>query len=140
MEQLLLKRFCSRRKLIFSLYIVKFWKCGFSYMHFRMLIFGWNPKIPIHIFWPFTRYHWVCHIQVPMLIMSITYMECTLQDKEFEYFRGLYDPLFKICHAAKRPVAVVEEGPQGPDQFYEWLQDWSNLSFINLYIYHMQIM
>ena len=58
-------------------------------------------------------------IQVPMLIMSITYMECTLQDKEFEYFRGLYDPLFKICHAAKRPVAVVEEGPQGPDQFYE---------------------
>ena len=55
MEQLLLKRFCSRRKLIFSLNILKFGKCGFRFMHFRMPIFGWNPKIPIHILWMITR-------------------------------------------------------------------------------------
>ena len=41
--------------------------------------------------------------------MVLTYLECALQDKEFEYFWKSVQPFvqnLKILHAAKRPKAV----------------------------------
>ena len=46
--------------------------------------------------------------------MVLTYLECALQDKEFEYFWKSVQPFvqnLKILHAAKMPKAVGLDGP-----------------------------
>ena len=52
--------------------------------------------------------------------MVLTYLECALQDEEFEYFWRSVRPSvqnLKFSHAVKRPKAVGLDGPKGPDQY-----------------------
>ena len=53
--------------------------------------------------------------------MILTYLECALQDEEFEYFWGSVRPSvqnLKISHAVKRPKAVGLDRHEGPDQCF----------------------
>ena len=51
--------------------------------------------------------------------MMLTYLECALQDEEFEYFWESVRPSIqnlKISQAVKRPKAVGLDRPYGPNQ------------------------
>ena len=53
--------------------------------------------------------------------MVLTYLECALQDEEFEYFWVSLQPSaqnLKISHAAKRPKAVGLDGPEDPEKYF----------------------
>jgi hypothetical protein len=53
--------------------------------------------------------------------MILTYLECALQDEEFESFWGSVRPSvrnIKISHAVKRPQAVGLDRYEGPDQCF----------------------
>ena len=50
--------------------------------------------------------------------MILTYLECALQDEEFEYFWGSVRPSvqnLKLSHAVKTPKAVGLDRHEGPE-------------------------
>ena len=59
--------------------------------------------------------------------MILTYLECALQDEEFEYFWGSVRPSvqnLKISHAVKRPKAVGLDRHEGPDQCFFYMSNY----------------